>query len=206
MYPMTPDPDSIFAPSAGVELSVAFPRALKLFTRAIPPLAGWALVLAGLNWLITVVTGGLATLLVVMMLVPTQLGLYRVAWSVARGEVVTLGSAAWGLTRGQSYLVGLIWLVSIIGGLLCLGVGVFVPLAFFPYVLAAMARDDLEAGEAMRAGWGFFRSNFGSSVLVLILTLILESLGQATWALNAVLLPLAVCFHVACYEMGRTRD
>ncbi len=194
------DATAAFSPMPVVDFGTCIQRAVRLYTSATGWFVVWGLAVAALQACLAVATAGWALLLGLMVLVPANIGLFAIVVAAARGETPTPATVLEGFRIPRAYALGLLETL-----LLCVGLVFFVvPGLIFAvattWSAVALYRRNLGAWDAVTHSLALTRSHLGLTLLLLILTMGLQSLGTGTIVLGALTLPLAACLKVVLYE------
>jgi len=200
---MAGDNLSIFAPTPAPSIWLCIQRGFDAYKKAAFPMSLWALGIAGLVYVVGLVTMGFGLIFLTALLwVPLTLGYYQACYESAKGAPVTIGTMFAGFTNPQAYLLSILcsFMVLFVALITCLA-GTTVAMSIPVYCCAAMVGREKSAVDSIKYALRFMKNNFVYVLIIGVLAFGIQSIGQLTWVLNALFLPLAICMQVACFEM-----
>ena len=196
----------VFSDHEGLSVGLCFSRGMELVKKSLGPLVVWSLLLAGLSWLIGVLSLGMALAAAVLVTIPASLGLYAGIYATARGEEVTAAVLFSGFKRPEAYLLGALVFASVLlGTVACVVPGVYLLLALVWTECFIQGRDR-DALTAYRSSIALFNRNLGFCLLLAVVCYVLYSIGTITFALGAVMIPMRVAMEVVGFELLLSQD
>lgn len=196
----------VFSDHERLSVGLCFSRGLELVKKSLGPLVVWSLFLAGLSWLIGVLSAGIALAAAVLVTIPASLGLYAAVYATARGEEVTAAVLFSGFKRPAAYILGLLVFVSVLLGTVAFVVpGIYLLLALVWTECFVQGRDK-DALTAYRSSIALFNRNLGFCLILAVVSYVLYAIGTMTFALAAITLPIRVAMEVVGFELLLSQD
>lgn len=185
-----------------VRLGDCLQRAMSLYTRELGWFAACGLAVAAVQAAMGAATAGWAWVLGLVILVPTQVGVYAIADAAARGDTVTFATMMEGYKRGPAYVLGLLETLLLVAGLLAFVFPIIFVAVALTWTTAALYRRNMGAWEAVRHSFSLTRSHLGLTLGVCLVAVVLDTVATGTILLGAIGVPLLACLKTVAFEQA----